>query len=102
LGASGHLRGRTGLSACIFFVCGKKGYRFNPLRGLKTGILAGFWPWILPAAKSIYPPKADSNRNSGILPPPFLSFGFCGKPLRRFITKPRKLLMLAGYRRGSA
>jgi hypothetical protein len=26
------LRGRTGLSACIFFACGKKGYRFNPLR----------------------------------------------------------------------
>jgi hypothetical protein len=23
---------RTGLSACIFFACGKKGYRFNPLR----------------------------------------------------------------------
>jgi hypothetical protein len=26
------LRGRTGLSACIFFAAGKKGYRFNPLR----------------------------------------------------------------------
>jgi hypothetical protein len=25
----------------------------------------------LPQAKSIYPPKADSNGNSGILPPPF-------------------------------
>jgi hypothetical protein len=25
----------------------------------------------LPAAKSIYPPQADSNGNSGILPPPF-------------------------------
>jgi hypothetical protein len=36
------------------------------LRGPKTGILAGFWPWILPVAKSIYPPKADSNGNSGI------------------------------------
>jgi hypothetical protein len=23
---------RTGLSACIFFACGKKGYRFYPLR----------------------------------------------------------------------
>jgi hypothetical protein len=23
----------TGLSACIFFACGKKGYRFYPLRG---------------------------------------------------------------------
>jgi hypothetical protein len=23
---------RTGLSACIFFASGKKGYRFNPLR----------------------------------------------------------------------
>jgi hypothetical protein len=22
----------TGLYACIFFACGKKGYRFNPLR----------------------------------------------------------------------
>jgi hypothetical protein len=22
----------TGLSACIFFACGKKGYRFYPLR----------------------------------------------------------------------
>jgi hypothetical protein len=32
MGASGHVRGRTGLSACIFFACGKKGYRFNPLR----------------------------------------------------------------------
>jgi hypothetical protein len=27
---------RTGLSACIFFACGKKGYRFNPLRCCKT------------------------------------------------------------------
>ncbi|MDR1635745.1 MAG: hypothetical protein LBR93_00250, partial [Treponema sp.] len=30
-----HLRRRTpqtGLSACIFFACGKKGYRFYPLR----------------------------------------------------------------------
>jgi hypothetical protein len=25
--------GPTGLSACIFFACGKKGYRFYPLRG---------------------------------------------------------------------
>jgi hypothetical protein len=25
----------------------------------------------LPQAKSIYPPQADSNGNSGILPPPF-------------------------------
>jgi hypothetical protein len=24
---------KTGLSACIFFACGKKGYRFYPLRG---------------------------------------------------------------------
>jgi hypothetical protein len=24
----------TGLYACIFFACGKKGYRFNPLRVL--------------------------------------------------------------------
>jgi hypothetical protein len=40
LGASGHLRGRTGLSACIFFACGKKGYRFNPLREPKP--LCGF------------------------------------------------------------
>jgi hypothetical protein len=23
---------KTGLSACIFFACGKKGYRFYPLR----------------------------------------------------------------------
>jgi hypothetical protein len=32
MGASGHASGRTGLSACIFFATGKKGYRFNPLR----------------------------------------------------------------------
>jgi hypothetical protein len=42
LGASGHLCGRTGLSACIFFAAGKKGYRFNPLRVLKSGVHAGF------------------------------------------------------------
>jgi hypothetical protein len=51
----------TGLSACIFFACGKKGYRFYPLRGPKTGIHAGFRPWILPQAKSIYPPSADGT-----------------------------------------
>jgi hypothetical protein len=28
-------RKKTGLSACIFFACGKKGYRFYPLRGRK-------------------------------------------------------------------
>jgi hypothetical protein len=27
---------KTGLSACIFFAYGKKGYRFYPLRCLKT------------------------------------------------------------------
>jgi hypothetical protein len=32
-------RGRTGLYACIFFACGKKGYRFNPLRSGKTASL---------------------------------------------------------------
>jgi hypothetical protein len=31
MGASPPTAG-TGLSACIFFACGKKGYRFNPLR----------------------------------------------------------------------
>jgi hypothetical protein len=30
----------TGLSACIFFACGKKGYRFYPLRVLAA--YAGF------------------------------------------------------------
>jgi hypothetical protein len=50
---------------------GLRYFRFYPLRGPKTGFPAGFWPWILPQAKSIYPPKADSNGNSGILPPPF-------------------------------
>jgi hypothetical protein len=34
----------------------------------------------LPAAKPIYPPLADSNGNSGILPPPFGRT----KPLKRF------------------
>jgi hypothetical protein len=29
----------TGLYACIFFACGKKGYRFNPLRYCKTASL---------------------------------------------------------------
>jgi hypothetical protein len=29
----------TGLSACIFFASGKKGYRFNPLRCYKTASL---------------------------------------------------------------
>jgi hypothetical protein len=28
--------GGVGLSACIFFACGKKGYRCNPLRCSKT------------------------------------------------------------------
>jgi hypothetical protein len=32
MGASGPAD-LTGLSACIFFVYGEKGYRFNPLRG---------------------------------------------------------------------
>jgi hypothetical protein len=27
---------KTGLSACIFFACGKKGYRFYPLRCPET------------------------------------------------------------------
>jgi hypothetical protein len=35
LGASPPAAG-TGLSACIFFACGKKGYRFNPLRGSQS------------------------------------------------------------------
>jgi hypothetical protein len=29
---------KTGLSACIFFASGKKGYRFYPLRGPKPQI----------------------------------------------------------------
>jgi hypothetical protein len=39
---------RTGLSACIFFASGKKGYRFNPLRvpcrafSANIGPLCGF------------------------------------------------------------
>jgi hypothetical protein len=33
---------RTGLSACIFFASGKKGYRFNPLRVPKSGVLPDF------------------------------------------------------------
>jgi hypothetical protein len=28
---------KTGLSACIFFAYGKKGYRFYPLRGYAAG-----------------------------------------------------------------
>jgi hypothetical protein len=36
------------------------------LRGPKTGIPAGFWPWILPVAKSIYPLQADSRGYSAI------------------------------------
>jgi hypothetical protein len=38
----------------------------NPLRVLKSGVHAGFKHRSLPAANSIYPPPADSNRNSGI------------------------------------
>jgi hypothetical protein len=34
MGASPPAAG-TGLSACIFFACGKKGYRFYPLRVLR-------------------------------------------------------------------
>jgi hypothetical protein len=37
---SGCLAPETGLSACIFFACGKKGYRFYPLREPKP--LRGF------------------------------------------------------------
>jgi hypothetical protein len=33
---------KTGLSACIFFASGKKGYRFNPLRVQKIGIVPIF------------------------------------------------------------
>jgi hypothetical protein len=36
-----HSRARgagTGLSACIFFASGKKGYRFYPLRVLTAGV----------------------------------------------------------------
>jgi hypothetical protein len=39
---------RTGLSACIFFACGKKGYRSNPLRVPQWGILLLF---ILPQSR---------------------------------------------------
>jgi hypothetical protein len=35
LGASPALPG-TGLYACIFFACGTKGYRVNPVRCCKT------------------------------------------------------------------
>jgi hypothetical protein len=44
LGASLPQAERTGLSACIFFACGKKGYRFNPLRVLvlKRGAMLCF------------------------------------------------------------
>jgi hypothetical protein len=34
----------TGLSACIFFAIGKKGYRFYPLRGRKPAAFA-FQKW---------------------------------------------------------
>jgi hypothetical protein len=34
-------------------------------------IRGGLRHWILPQAKSIYPPAADSNGSSDILPPPF-------------------------------
>jgi hypothetical protein len=40
LGASGP-SGLTGLSACIFFACGKKGCRFNPLRVRRGNIFSG-------------------------------------------------------------
>jgi hypothetical protein len=33
---SGPAPQKTGLSACIFFACGKKGYRFYPLRGKRN------------------------------------------------------------------
>jgi hypothetical protein len=33
---------RTGLYACIFFACGKKGYHSNPLRVPKSGVLPDF------------------------------------------------------------
>jgi hypothetical protein len=33
---------RTGLYACIFFASGKKGYRSNPLRVPKSGVLPDF------------------------------------------------------------
>jgi hypothetical protein len=33
MGAFPAYRPGTGLSACIFFACGKKGYRSYPLRG---------------------------------------------------------------------
>jgi hypothetical protein len=58
--------GRTGLSACIFFASGKKGYRFYPLRVPKSGIPAGFGHRSFALQNSIYPPAADSNGNSGI------------------------------------
>jgi hypothetical protein len=43
MGASGHASGRTGLSACIFFAYGKKGYRFNPLRWPNGYRHLAFW-----------------------------------------------------------
>jgi hypothetical protein len=44
---------------------GLRYFRFNPLRGPKTGVPAVFWPWILPVAKSIYP-QADSRGYNAI------------------------------------
>jgi hypothetical protein len=47
---------RTGLSACIFFACGKKGYRFNPLRVPYRGL---FQCIALPSRRACGIPKAQ-------------------------------------------
>jgi hypothetical protein len=78
--------------SCKFFASQKTYETIVPAS--LPAIRGGVRHWILPVAKSIYPPLADSNGNSGILPPPFgrtpasmpfLSFGFCE-------AKPGKLL----------
>jgi hypothetical protein len=62
LGASGHLCGRTGLSACIFFAAGKKGYRFNPLRCPETASL--LFPGDVPQPASM-PSNMTYNSSGG-------------------------------------
>jgi hypothetical protein len=67
----------TGLSACIFFACGKKGYRFYPLRGQKIALRGDFLPRSLPLA--------DSNGNSG------LYAAGAGRTMQKFYHKVEKV-----------
>jgi hypothetical protein len=66
---------KTGLSACIFFACGKKGYRCNPLREPKPRSGFGFAEFALRAnswaslGEFGAPPQTPKTKTRSVLVP---------------------------------